>query len=116
MSDVNQLEKELNQMILDGQAMDAFEKFYADDIVMQENNQPPRAGKALNREFEEKFFAAIKEFHGVTLGDVAVGGDISFSEWTFDVTFQDGTRMANPQVTRRKWQGGKVINERFYHG
>jgi ketosteroid isomerase-like protein len=115
MSDVSQLENELNQMILNGQAMDAFDKFYADDIVMQENNQPPRVGKAANREFEEQFFAAIKEFHGATLGDVAVGDDVSFSERTFDVTFQDGSRVANPQVTRRKWQGGKVINERFYH-
>ena len=115
MNDVSQLENELNQMILNGQAMDAFEKYYADDVVMQENDQPPRVGKAANREFEQQFFGSIKEFHGATLGDVAVSGDVSFSEWTFDVTFQDGNRVANPQVTRRKWQNGKVINERFYH-
>lgn len=115
MSDVNQLENELNEMILAGQAIEAFEKFYADDIVMQENDQPPRVGKATNREFEQQFFGMIKEFHGATLGDVAVGGDVSFSEWTFDVTFQDGNRVANPQVTRRKWQDGKIVNERFYH-
>ena len=115
MSEISNLENELNQMILGGQALDAFEKFYADDIVMQENDQPPREGKAANREFEEQFFSSIKEFHGATLGDVAVTGDVSFSEWTFDVTFQDGNRVANPQVTRRKWKDGKVVHERFYH-
>ena len=115
MSNIEQLENELNQMILQGQAMEAFEKFYADDIVMQENNEPARVGKDANREFEEQFFSSIKEFHGATLGDVAVTGDISFSEWVFDATFQDGNRVANPQVTRRKWKDGKVVNERFYH-
>ena len=50
MSAVKQLEQELNQMILSGKALEAFEKFYADDLVMQENDQPPRIGKAANRE------------------------------------------------------------------
>ena len=49
MSDISKLENELNQMILAGKAMEAFEKYYADDIVMQENDQPPRVGKAANR-------------------------------------------------------------------
>jgi hypothetical protein len=35
MSDVVTLEHELNQMILSGKAMEAFEKFYADDVIMQ---------------------------------------------------------------------------------
>ncbi len=33
MSDVVTLEHELNQMILSGKAIEAFEKFYADDII-----------------------------------------------------------------------------------
>lgn len=115
MNDITKLENDLNQMILAGQAMEAFEKYYAEDIVMQENEQPPRIGKVANREFEEQFFGSIKEFHGAILGDVAVTGDVSFSEWTFDATFQDGNRVANPQVTRRKWRDGKVFSERFYH-
>ncbi len=35
MSDVATLERELNQMILSGKAMEAFEKFYADDAITQ---------------------------------------------------------------------------------
>ena len=115
MNDITKREAELNEMILAGQALEAFEKFYSDNIVMQENDQPPRVGKAANREFEEQFFSSIKEFHGAQLGHVAVTDNVSFSEWTFDVTFQDGNRVANPQVTRRQWQDGQVVNERFYH-
>ena len=113
--DLRALEDDLNQMILSGQALEAFDKHYADDVVMQENNEPPRTGKEVNRKFEQEFFASIKEFHGARLGAVAVGDGVTFSEWTFDMTFQDGTRVANPQVTRRRWKDGKVVHERFYY-
>ena len=39
----------LNSMILQGQIMEAFDKYYADDLVMQENNGEPRVGKATNQ-------------------------------------------------------------------
>ena len=45
-----------------------------------------------------------------------VEGDRSFSEWIFDVTFKDGTRMRNEQVAARRWKDGKVVHERFYYG
>ncbi len=35
MSDVVTLEHELNQMILSGKAMEAFEKFYAADVILR---------------------------------------------------------------------------------
>ena len=31
---------QLNQMILEGKILEAFEKFYADDVVMQDNDYP----------------------------------------------------------------------------
>ncbi|HFE46303.1 MAG TPA: nuclear transport factor 2 family protein, partial [Nannocystis exedens] len=39
-SDIAAQEAELNQLILDGQALTAFETFYAEDVVMQENSDP----------------------------------------------------------------------------
>ncbi len=60
--------------------METFEKRHADDLVTQENDQSPRIGKAANREIEEQFFGSIREFHGATLGEVAVNGDVSFSK------------------------------------
>jgi hypothetical protein len=40
MKDLRTLVDELNQMILEGKILDAFEKFYADDVVMQDNDYP----------------------------------------------------------------------------
>ncbi len=115
MSELNQLENDLNSMILGGQALEAFEKYYADDVVMQENNEDPRVGKDINRKYEEQFFGSIKEFHNAELRASAVGDGVSFSEWMFDVTFQDGNRVQIEQALRRTWNGEKVTQERFYH-
>ncbi len=41
--------KDLNQMVLEGKMMDAFEKYYADDVVMQKMNMEPTVGKDANR-------------------------------------------------------------------
>lgn len=113
-TNVHELDAELNQMILHGQILPAFDKFYADDVVMEENTQP-FVGKELNRKREEDFMASVKEWHGVKLGGTAVEGDRSFSEWELDVTFQTGARVTLVQVAARKWKDGQIIHERFYY-
>ena len=115
MSNVAQLNAELDQMVLTGKAIEAFDKFYAEDVVMQENSDAPFVGKALNRQRELDFFASIAEFHGATVESSASGDDISFSEWTLDVTFKNGTRYKLAQVAVRRWKNGQIVNERFYY-
>jgi ketosteroid isomerase-like protein len=110
-----QLDRKLNDAILAGQALAAFEELYADDVVMQENSDPPFAGKALNRDREAAFFASIAEFHSAALLASAVNGDVSFSEWDWDLTFRNGARVRLNQVAVRRWRDGKVISERFYY-
>ena len=115
MSDVVTLEHELNQMILSGNAMEAFDKFYADDVVMQENSEEPVSGKAANRKREEEFFASIEEFHGAKLLGSGVGGDTGYSEWMWDVTLKGVGRVKMEQVAARRWRDDKVVSERFYY-
>jgi ketosteroid isomerase-like protein len=46
--------------VVGGKALEAFDRYYADDVTMQENEQPPRVGKAACRAFEEDFLSKIK--------------------------------------------------------
>lgn len=109
-------EQTFNRMILEGKGMEAFEKFYADDVVMQENNDEPTKGKDANRQREEEFFGMVDELNALELHSWAAEGNVSFGEWTYDVTFQDGNRVKWSQVHRRVWSDdGKVVHERFYH-
>ena len=116
MSNVAELERELNDMIASGQAMEAFEKFYADDVVMQENQQEPRVGKEACRAYEVSFFGNVAEFHEGSFHGSATEGTRSFSEWVFDVTLKDGTRVRNHQIAARRWKDGQVVEERFFYG
>jgi ketosteroid isomerase-like protein len=114
-ADVAAVDAQLNEMILTGRALEAFEKFYADDVVMQENSEEPRVGKDVNRKAEEEFFAGVAEWHDGKLLASAINGDTSFSEWYMDISFKNGARAKASQVAVRKWKNGKVVHERFFY-
>jgi ketosteroid isomerase-like protein len=112
---VQELDKQLNDDVLSGKALDAFEKYYADDVVMQENSEEPRRGKDVNRKAEQEFFASVEAFHGASVKASAVNGEVSFSEWEMDLTFKGGNRVKISQVAVRHWKNGKVASERFFY-
>ena len=114
----NLLEKinALNNMVLQGKALEAFDKYYHEDIVMQENENPIVTGKAANRKREEEFFGAITEFRGAQPLKVTAGENTTMVEWHFDYTHKDwGVRKYN-QVAVQEWKDGQIISEKFYYG
>ena len=115
MGNLTALEQELNQLILQGKMMEAFEKFYAEDCHMQENEDAPCVGKDANRKREEEFLGNVEAFHSGNLVAWAVGDGVSFSEWEFDFTMKGAGRMQQTQIARRRWRDGKVVHERFFH-
>jgi ketosteroid isomerase-like protein len=115
MSNIADLDKDLNEKILTGKALEAFDQYYADDVVMQENSDAPFVGKEFNRKREIEFFSSIAEWHGGSVEATAVNGDTSFGQWSMDVTFKNGYRAAMNQVAVRKWKDGKIIHERFFY-
>lgn len=108
--------EELNQMILSGKAMEAFDRFYADNVVMQENDQPPTLGKQANREREIVFFEAITEFRGAKVLSIGVAEDKTFVEWHYDYTHKEWGKRQYHQIAVQTWKDGKIIHERFYYG
>jgi hypothetical protein len=115
MNNIGELNKKLDQAILTGRAMDAFEELYDDDVVMQENTDVEHRGKAVNRKREEDFFATIERVHGGQVLASGHGGDVSFSESEVDVTVKGVGRITMAQVAVRRWKNGRIVHERFYH-
>ena len=107
--------EDLNQMILSGKSMDAFEKHYHSDVVMQENNQPPTVGKNANREREIQTMGMIEAFHGAEVKATAIGENVTMVEWEIDVTYKGAPRNLMCQVAVQKWKDGQIIHERFYY-
>lgn len=115
LSGVAALDAELNQAILEGRIMEAFEKFYADNVVMQENSEPPFVGKDVNRKREADFLSSVAEFHGARILGAAVDGNRSYCEIEMEFTFKNGPRMKLAQVASRQWENGQIVHERFYY-
>lgn len=115
MSNIQELDRKLNDAILSGKALEAFDELYADDVVMQENSDAPFVGKDLNRKREIEFFATVEQWHDGRVLASAVNGDVSFSEWEMDITLQGVGRIKMSQVAVRRWKTGKIVHERFYH-
>jgi len=113
--DVATLDRQLNDQIAKGDILVAFDRFYAEDVSMQENSDPPFAGKTTNRKREEEFVASVQEIHSVKLLSSAVNGDVSFSEWEFDATYKGGTRLKLSEVAVRRWKNERIAQERFYY-
>ena len=113
---IAKLDAELNQMILEGNLIEAFEKFYASECVMQDQGFEPWVGKELNLEREKDFVSKITDFRAGELKDVAVGDNVSFSTWHFDYTHQEWGDVKYDQVAVRHWEDGKIVKERFYKG
>lgn len=101
-------------MLQGGQFLEAFEQWYADSIAMQENLAEPCAGKDANRARMQQFFGMVKEFHSCSLLGTAMSEDRGYSEWEFDITFNNGQRIRWAQVAVRHWRDGKIVFERFY--
>jgi ketosteroid isomerase-like protein len=116
---MNHLEdaKRIYDMIARGELIDAFEKYYHDDVVMVEATGEERKGKEANRKFQKEFLGMIKEVHGTGVNTVAVNdkGDKTIVESWMDVTMNDGHRSKMEEVAVQKWQGDKIIHERFYY-
>ena len=49
----------LNELVQAGKAFDAFEMYYHDEVIMQENETVPTIGKEANRKHE--FFSGVKK-------------------------------------------------------
>jgi hypothetical protein len=109
------LDDQLNEMVRAGRFLDAIERFYADDVDMQENGDAPTRGKAANLERERSFFGSVVDkVHEVRQLSQAVGDGVTTGEWIFDWTI-GGVRAQLRQVAVRRWRGGQVVAERYYY-
>lgn len=107
---------DLNQLVIDGQLLEAFERYYHDDVIMQENQNVPVVGKEQNRKREQEFLSNVSEFRSATVKGLGVGENISFVEWSYDYTHREWGTRNYTQVSVQRWKNGRIIREQFFYG
>jgi hypothetical protein len=107
---------ELNSLVLAGKALDAFDKFYHPDVIMQENANTPTSGKENNRTRELQFFADVTDFRGAEVQGIAIGENISTVIWHYDYTHKEWGVRNYTQVSVQHWKDGLIVKEQFFYG
>jgi ketosteroid isomerase-like protein len=90
-------------------------EFYAQDVQMQENGNPPTVGLRANIERERQFLDQVKEWKAFEVKASAVGSDVTFYECVYDWIAADGRPVHLEEVVVAEWRDGKITHERFYY-
>ncbi len=108
---------ELVSYVRQGRIMDAMTAFYADDTVMQENNNPPTVGLAANLERERAFVASIRRWNAFAADAVAVdeARRKTLVQYRYELETTDGQTLRFDQVAVQTWRDGKIVHEKFYY-
>lgn len=106
----------LVNLVMEGKALEAFDRFYGEDISMQENNEKPVIGKAENRAREEGFLAMVGEVNEFAVKSITASGNQSAIHWTIDFTTKDRSkRFRFDEVALQTWEDGQITSERFIY-
>lgn len=60
------------------------------------------------------FTQDIVHVNAITLHNVAINGNISFNEFTFDLEMKFGNKVYWHEIIKRVWQDGKVLEEQYF--
>lgn len=110
----------LNDLIKSGKLMEAFEKYYSKDVILQVNGNKPitgTIGKSLDLKREAIFLKEIEKLDSAEVKSVTFGGtedNIAMTEWAIGITNRRGETKTVYRVNVQHWKDNKIINERLY--
>jgi len=107
----------LNELILSGKPLEAFEKFYHPAVVMQENESTPTVGKDANLRREIDFFGKVSGFsENAKILDVALGDNVTMVRWQYNYVHKEWGKKNYTQVSVQHWKDGQIVKEQFFYG
>lgn len=108
--------QDIYNMLGQGQLLTAFDKYYAENVVMIEP-RGTRTGKAECRAYEEAFLSNIEAFHNLEVKNIGADEEAktTFVQSIMDVTFKGGQRAKMNQVAVQQWEGEQIVHEEFYY-
>jgi len=102
-------------LVEDGKGIAAIDEFYADDASMQENESPPRIGKAVLRAHEAAAQAAVRDLKARCMRPILIAGDVVVIRWVFDYLDGKGRSVRFEELAYQRWAGERIAQERFFY-
>ena len=115
--------KELHNQVIDylsqGKFAEGIEDFYADDVHVRENTNPPAVGRETLAANEREFLKKVSAYHGIeilatAIGDQGEGNGVVLYECIMKWEQTDKGAVTVEQVVVERWTNGKIASIRFY--
>lgn len=102
------------KMIREGAFLESIEAFYAEDMIAQENEEPPRVGRLAQIENERAALARVR-FERSVAESFLVDGDRVAIHWTFEMRTPTGQRIRMSEIAYQLWRGDRIVEERYFY-
>ncbi|MBL4710358.1 MAG: hypothetical protein JKY48_18160 [Flavobacteriales bacterium] len=106
----------IDAIVSQGAIVDAVKEFFAENVSTSDYSNGGTNGKAEMIAKMEGFAGSIAKVNGITHHHSIVDGFVSASEFTFDFSMKDGSKIYWHEIIRRIWNDeGKVIQEEYFN-
>lgn len=113
---IQELSDDMNKMVVNGQLVDAAEKYYASNIRTIEFDGTLTEGKEAAMKKLNEFVGSIKRVKELTLLRSAAYDNTSFSEYILRFEMNDGSDVYMHEIVRSLWESGQVVEEQYFKG
>ncbi len=105
--------QELTALVGEGKPLEAFEKFYHEDLEKTDLDGVVVVGKDNSRQIGQVLLSKVTAIRDFTPIGTVIRGDRSFLIWSLDFDHADNGPVKVVQVAIQDWKDGKIIRERF---
>jgi hypothetical protein len=113
MPDLQTLERFIARVEQNAHA-EACEEFYTENSSMQENNAPPRIGRAAHVASEQAIFSRAKSVTSRCVRPIFVNGDKVVIRWIFRFQWPDNSVTQIEELAYQRWEGDRIAEEQFF--
>ncbi len=107
--------QQLNRMIEQRQILEAFDRYYAPDVVMVEAGGEPMTGYDANRSRETAFVGGLTKWnarlHSSAVDEIT---GTALNQWTIEFDHEQYGAATLVQVAVQQWRDGRIVHESFY--
>lgn len=91
------------------------ERYYTEDATMQENQNPPRVGRAAHVAHERDASARAHVIHSQCIRPFFIQGDEVIIRWKFRFEWKNDTITEIEEVAVQLWEGERIRQEQFFY-
>ena len=113
---LQELSNEKNEMVTNGQIIDAAQKYFASNIKTIDFDGTVTDGKQVTMKKLNDFVGSIKKVDQIALHRSASSANASFSEYIFSFEMKDGSKIYWHEIIRSLWENGEIVEEQYFKG